>query len=109
MGGFISGTPEETKAAIDVAYKYLTIMAACLPTLYLLCEYRAAIQGMGNSVIPMYSGFLELAMRIGATLLLPLVLGQKALYFTDAAAWVVTMTMLIIAYYSLARKLLRSK
>ena len=98
-----------TAEAVTFGVEALRVMAFFLPTLYLLCDYRAAIQGMGNSVIPMYSGFLELIMRIGATLLLPLVMGQKALYFTDAAAWVVTMTMLIIAYYSLARKLLRSK
>ena len=84
-------------------------MAFFLPSLYLLCEYRAAIQGMGNSVIPMYSGFLELAMRVCATLLLPLLIGQKALYFTDAAAWAITMVMLMVSYYILQRKLLSGK
>lgn len=81
--------------------------ALLLPFLYLLCDYRAAIQGMGNALIPMYSGFLELIMRIGTTLLLPLLIGQKALYFTDAAAWVVTMGMLCICYHHLARRNLR--
>ena len=48
-------------------------------------------------------------MRISCTLLLPLVMGQKALYFTDAAAWVVTMAMLMISYYCLRNKLLATK
>ena len=99
------GTPESLTFGIEA----LKVMAFFLPSLYLLCEFRAAIQGMGNSVIPMYSGFLELAMRIGATLLLPLAIGQKALYFTDAAAWVATMAMLMIGYYLLQRKLLTKK
>ena len=98
--------PDGTEEAIRFGIEALQVQAIFLPTLYWLCEYRAAIQGMGNSVIPMYSGFLELAMRIACTLLLPLAIGQKALYFTDAAAWVVTMAMLMISYYSLQRKLL---
>ena len=98
--------PDGTPEALTFGIEALQVMAIFLPGLYLLCEYRAAIQGMGNSVIPMYSGFLELAMRIGATLLLPLLLGQKALYFTDAAAWAVTMAMLMGCYYYLQRKLL---
>ena len=99
------GTPESLTFGIEA----LRVMAFFLPSLYLLCEYRAAIQGMGNSVIPMYSGFLELAMRVCATLLLPLLIGQKALYFTDAAAWAITMVMLMVSYYILQRKLLSGK
>ena len=96
--------PDGTAEAVTFGIEALRVMAFFLPSLYLLCEYRAAIQGMGNSVIPMYSGFLELAMRIACTLLLPLLIGQKALYFTDAAAWVSTAAMLMICYYSLRRK-----
>ena len=96
------GTPR----ALVYGVEALRVQALFLPTLYLLCEYRATIQGLGNSVIPMWSGFLELAMRISCTLLLPLLIGQKALYFTDAAAWLVTMVMLMLSYFHLRRKLL---
>jgi len=48
---------------------------------------------------------LELAMRIGCTLLLPLVIGQNGLYFTDAAAWVPTMLMLFGCYQLLKSKI----
>ena len=97
--------PDGTIEAITYGVEALRVMAIFLPGLYLLCEYRAAIQGMGNSVIPMWSGFLELAMRIGCTLLLPQWIGQKALYFTDGAAWAATMAMLMFSYYFLQRTL----
>lgn len=96
--------PDASPEAIRFGAEALQVQAVFLPALYLLCEYRAAIRGMGNAVIPMLSGFLELAMRIGCTLLLPLLIGQKGLYFTDAAAWVFTMLMLFGSYQLLRPK-----
>lgn len=98
-----------TAQTLQFGIEALRIQAIFLPALYLLCEYRASIQGMGNALIPMYSGFLELAMRICCTLLLPLLMGQKALYFTDASAWVVTMGMLMLCYHYLEYKFLRKQ
>lgn len=91
--------PDADLTAVRYGIEALQVQAAFLPALYLLCEYRAAIRGMGNAVVPMLSGFLELAMRIGCTLLLPMLVGQKGLYFTDAAAWVPTMLMLCGFYH----------
>jgi hypothetical protein len=55
----------------------------------------------------MLSGFLELAMRIACTILLPLWLNQEGLYFTDAAAWVPTMLMLLACYVWMRKQYLR--
>lgn len=90
--------PEASPDAILFGTEALQVQAIFLPALYLLCEYRAAIRGMGNAMVPMLSGFLELAMRIACTLGMPLLMGQKGLYFTDAAAWFATMLMLFTAY-----------
>lgn len=96
--------PDGSLETIRFGMEALRIQAAFLPALYLLCEYRAAIRGMGNAVIPMLSGFLELAMRVGCTLALPLLFGRNALYFTDASAWVPTMLMLFASYCVLQNK-----
>ena len=40
-------------------------------TLYILHIYRSALQGMGNTVMPMVSGVAEFVMRTGSALLLP--------------------------------------
>jgi len=90
--------PGESEEVIRVGTQILRVLAAFLPSLYLLCEFRAAIQGMGNVVYPMLSGFTELAMRVSATLVLPRFFGREGLYFTDPAAWVPTMALMILGY-----------
>ena len=102
--GFDSKIPEETKDAIDVAYKYLTIMAACLPTLYLLYVFRSTIQGMGNTVLPMVSGIAEFVMRICAALLLPLAVGEIGLFYAEVLAWIGADFILIPSYYIVAKQ-----
>ena len=97
--------PDGSADAIRFGTEALRIQALFLVFLYLLCEFRAAIQGMGNAIIPMFSGFLELIVRVGFTLSVPLWIGQKALYFTDAAAWVPTMGMLMVSYLLVRKKL----
>lgn len=89
---------------IRIGTEALRVQGLFLPGMYLLCEFRAAIQGMGNAIYPMLSGFSELAMRILACLLLPLALGQAGLYFVDAAAWIPTMLLMVIGYYAVLRK-----
>ena len=98
--------PDGTGEMIRVGVQALRIQALFLWSLYLLCEFRASIQGMGNVLIPTLSGFLELLLRIACALLLPLAIGQDGLYYPDIAAWVPTMAMLIFSYYSLKKKLL---
>ena len=96
--------PQGSPESIRIGTEALRVLALFLSFLYLLCEFRAAIQGMGNVIIPMFSGLLELAVRILFALVIPLQMGKKALYFTDAATWVPTMAMLIIAYHIIRKK-----
>ena len=97
----LTDAPEET---IRIGSEYLRIMWIFLPSMYLMCEFRASIQGMGNAIYPMLSGFSELAMRVAAVLLLPRLLGQEGLYFVDASAWVPTMILMIIGYTTVLKK-----
>ena len=63
---FVSGEPEQIRQVLDIAYKYLFIMAVFLWILYLLHVYRSAIQGLGNTLIPLASGIAEFVMRVSA-------------------------------------------
>ena len=45
---FVSGEPEQIRQVLDIAYKYLFIMAVFLWILYLLHVYRSAIQRLGS-------------------------------------------------------------
>ena len=107
LSAFISGTPEETVQVLDVAYTYLSFMSYPLPILYLLHLYRCALQGMGDTVIPMWSGILELVMRISIALLLPQWIGQQGIYFAEVTAWLGAELILIFTYYARMRRLLR--
>ena len=96
---FISGEPGEVAQVLDIAYTYLFIMCCLLSVLYLLHLYRSALQGMGDTVIPMVSGIAELTMRIGCALLLPIWLGQYGIYFAEIAAWAGAVVILVTLYY----------
>ncbi|HZJ83004.1 MAG TPA: MATE family efflux transporter [Clostridia bacterium] len=106
---FISGTPEEVSAVIDIAYRYLFVMAAMLFILYLLHLYRSALQGMGDTVIPMISGIAELIMRVSVIIFLPLLIGETGIYFAEVAAWLGAAIILMGAYYFRINKLQDTK
>lgn len=95
---FVSGSQNEINAVLEVAYHYLFIMAVCLPILYILHTYRNALQGLGNTVIPMFSGIVELLMRVGIALFLPLFMGQEGIYYAEIVAWTGAALLLYISY-----------
>ncbi len=105
LGCFISGTPEEAEAAMKAAYAYLAIMSVCLPILYILHVIRSAIQGMGNTLLPMASGIAEFIMRTATALLLPLAIGETGIYIAEISAWVGADLVLVTSYFLLIRRL----
>ena len=84
---------------LDIAYRYLFTMSSGLFILYLLHAYRSALQGMGDTVIPMVSGVMELIMRVGCVLLLPGVIGQDGVFIAEVAAWTGAAVLLMAAYF----------
>lgn len=99
VGSFLSGDAGEVETALKVAVEFLYVMSAFLPLLYLLYIYRSALQGMGNTLMPMISGFVELAMRVGAALLLPAIIGYPGLFYAEVLAWVGADVILLSSYY----------
>ena len=53
---FVDPKEAMVEDVLDVALRYLHVMLAGLFILYLLYVYRSALQGMGNTLIPMLSG-----------------------------------------------------
>lgn len=107
VGSFISGTPKEIKEATRVAYTYLCVMSSCLPILYVLYIVRSAIQGMGDTLLPMVSGIAELLMRTSGVLLLPAILGEFGIYISEVLAWTGADCVLIPSYLITFSKLKR--
>lgn len=95
---FISGNKDVVIKVLEVAYHYLFIMSVCLPILYVLHTYRNALQGLGNTFIPMCSGIVELVMRVMVALLLPLLIGREGIYYAEIVAWSGAALLLYISY-----------
>lgn len=97
--------PVKVADTLAVAYRFLCVMSAGLPLVYLLFGYRTALQGVGDTLIPMVSGFVELAMRILCALLLPALMGEWGVYVAEIAAWGGAMLLLMWGFYRRMRQL----
>lgn len=95
---FITGTPEEVTATMEVAYRYLFIMSLFLPILYSLHILRSSLTGLGNSTIPMFSGVAELIMRVSSSFLIPMFFGEMNLFFAEPIAWAGAVIVLLAGY-----------
>ena len=109
LGWFISGTPEEFDQTMQIAYYYLSIMSVCLPILYILHITRSAIQGMGNTILPLASGIAEFVMRAVTAIFLPLLIGENGIFYAEIMAWVGAVIILVISYFAVIRKVERSR
>lgn len=105
LGIFISPTEKQAEEVLKIAYNYLAVMGATLIILYLLHIYRSALQGMGDTVIPMFSGIAEMIMRISIAFFLPFVMGKEGIYFAETGAWLGAMILLIVAYQKKIKKI----
>lgn len=105
VGSFISGTPSEVAEATKVGYTYLAFMSASLPVLYVLHVTRSAVQGMGNTVLPMVSGFAELIVRTSGVMLLPLLMGENGIFLAEVLSWAGADVILIPSYFLTLKKL----
>ena len=105
IGLFLSGTPEEIEVAGAVAWRYLLFMSLALSALYLLYAYRSALQGMGNTFIPMMSGILEFVLRTVMALGLTRMIGSDGIFWAEISAWMGAAVLLGTSYYVvMARK-----
>ena len=95
---FISGEPEQAKIALDVAFGYLVVLSVCLWILYLLYVFRSAIQGLGNTLLPMLSGVAELVVRVVVVFTLPLFMGKEGIYLAEIGAWLSAVLLMIPGY-----------
>ena len=83
-------------------------MSVFLPVLYILHVVRSAIQGLGNTGLPMLSGVVEFLMRTVIVLFLPLAVGEIGVFFAEIAAWLGADVVLVISYFAVTGKVLES-
>ena len=96
---FISADSAELVAAAgNTAYLYLCIMSSFLPILYLLYVFLSAIQGMGNTVVPMISGIVEFIMRVGISFVIGYTGYANGIFGAEVMAWIGATIYLYINY-----------
>lgn len=97
---FISAeSPDLAAAAGSTAYLYLCTMSISLPVLYLLYAYQSALQGMGNTVVPMVSGIIEFALRVGISAIIGITGYQNGIFGAEVSAWFGAAIFLMLCYY----------
>lgn len=90
--------------SIKLAAEFLRICGGLFFTLNFLFIYRSAVQGMGKPLIPMCSGIMEMALRIGSIVLFLAKTGFQATAYAEIVAWTGALLLNLAAYKVLIRR-----
>ncbi len=104
VGLFLASDLPNAEAALEVGYQYVMVLSAMLIAAYLMNLYRYSLQGLGNAIAPMLSGFFEFGARIFVAFVFPIFMGQSGLFFMDGSAWAAAGIFQIICFYITLRK-----
>ena len=100
-------SPDQT--VIGYATQCLNIAAIFFIPLGLIFIYRNALQGIGDSFIPMMAGVYELAARALVAFTLPKFIGYLGICLADPVAWIFACVPLAYTYFKRIKKLLNEK
>jgi len=104
--GLFVGPGEQQVVAM--ASFYLQANGACYLLLGVLFVLRGALQGLGDTFIPTLTGVIELAMRVGAAVVLGAAFGFSGVVWGNPLAWVGAVVVLVPAYLRAQRRLAAS-
>lgn len=104
VGLFLDSRIENADEALHIAYEYVAVMNAMLIGAFLMNLYKYSIQGLGNTIIPMLAGFLEIGAKMFTLLVFPLFIGNMGVFLMDGMAWCVSAVFQMIFFYKLLRK-----
>ena len=102
MDIFIKG---ENEHIVEVARGYLNISTLFYCFLGQIFIFRNALQGIGQSVIPMIASIVELVMRSFAAIYLASRLGYAGIYYASPIAWVGAAVVVSLGYCYSVRQL----
>lgn len=105
---FVSGTEQ---AVIDASYPFLVLGGLFMWSLGLLFVYRFSLQSLGDTLVPMISGALELVLRISVVLVLSQVfhMGFLSICIAEVSAWFGAAVLLCVTYYIRMHRILRNE
>ena len=91
------------------AKESLTYAGIFFIPLGLILVYRNALQGMGESFVPMVAGVLELVARSVVAFTLPKIIGYTGISISDPIAWIVAAIPLVYTYHKKINDLVKVK
>ena len=96
---------DDEPEVVEAARQYINIAIASYPVLCLLITFRAIIQSLGNTVVPIFAGVSEVFVRsVGAGVLAAL-LGYVGACSTSILAWYSSFLILMVSYVFTINKL----
>lgn len=101
--GLISRLMLSDPVTIGYCSEFMPILGISLFALGWLFVFRYAVQGLGNTVVPMFSGFLEVALRLGFGFTLGR-MSFRGIAVSEVSAWIGAFIMLAVTYFVLMRK-----
>lgn len=90
---------EPSEAVYDYATQYLNTISCFFFFLALIFLYRTALQGLGKSMMPMFSGIFEMICRVAVVWLLLKPYGYWAVRLASPVAWIGAGIPLMITYF----------
>jgi len=91
----------------ETAFQYLQLMSVSLPILYVLYVYMSALQGMGNTIAPMWSAAFELAVRMAVAFTVAQLGYRNGIFWAEVGAWYIGGATQALGYFLQIRKIKR--
>ena len=88
-----------TKEIIDIAHQYLLISTVFYFFLGQIFIFRNALQGMGETMYPLFSCIAELVMRSFAAVYLAIHFGYIGIFYSGPIAWISAALILSLGYF----------
>ena len=92
-------TATENPAIVEPSVMYLKVSVWLFYVLGPLFVMRCTLQGMGRKIIPLFSSFMEMVVKVLSAGFLVPALGYLGVALTEPISWVVMIIPLIVAYF----------
>lgn len=102
--GMLASIVLSEQDTIALTLQYFPIAGICIFLLGWLFVFRSSCQGMGQTVVPMFSGILEVMMRVGLVLICGFLPGFYRIVTAEVAAWIAAWLMLMFTYFHIMKK-----
>lgn len=89
---------EET-AILEIALEMIRVVAFFLPALVIIWMFNSALRGMGLIRPTVISGILELASKVGFSIVLSRIFGSVGIWYANPLGWVIGLAMSAGYYY----------